>query len=126
MRLDINPSAQVNVTYGENNTASTHNFHLGSTGCSGDATTGEVVTCSNENLVHVSLTGYSATAGHGAAVVLDLAKLMVGADINTDNGVKVGCMSFPNDPECPVLFNNLGLPYGGTAATSTQSVFSVE
>ncbi len=126
MRLDIKPTAQVNVTYGENNTASTRNFHLGSTACSGDATTGEVVACANENVVPVSLTGYSVTNTQGAEVVLDLDKLLVGSDINTDNGVKVGCMSFPNDPECAVMFNTLGLSYGATQATGAQTVFSIE
>ena len=126
MRLDIKPTAQVNVTYGENNLASTRNFHLGSTACTGDATTGEVVNCANENVVPVSLTGYSVTNTQGAAVILDLAKLLEGSDINTDNGVKVGCMSFPNDPECAVMFNTLGLSYGEIPATGSQTIFSVE
>ena len=126
MRLDINPTAKVNVTYGDNNTSATRNFHLGSTACEGEATTGEVVSCANENTVPVSLTGYSAANGQGASVVLDLAKLLAGSDINTDNGVKVGCMSFPNDPECAVMFNALGLGYGTTAATGVQTVFSIE
>ena len=126
MRLDIKPTAEIDVTYGENATAKTLNFHLGSTGCTGDAQTGEIVSCTNPNQVPVSLSGYSVSADMGANVVLDYAELVKGVNINQDNGVKVGCMSFPNDPECPTMFSNLGMNYGTHQAAGEQTVFSVE
>ena len=102
-----------------------HNFHLGSTDCAAPApgengTTG----CNSPNRVEVNLPGFLAEADE---VVVDLAALFADSDLdaNTEQ-TAVGCMSFPDDPECDPIFSRLGLPYGAIPANpGVQSLFSV-
>jgi hypothetical protein len=35
-----------------------------------------------------------------------------------------GCMSFPNDPDCPAIMNTLGLAYDGKEPTGAQQFIS--
>jgi hypothetical protein len=42
-------------------------------------------------------------------VVLDLAVLFAATDLTRDQGGAVGCMSAPDDADCPALFERLGL-----------------
>ena len=41
--------------------------------------------------------------------MVDLSALLAGSDIGHDQGMAVGCMSGPDDPECGPVFERLGL-----------------
>lgn len=98
------------------------NLHLGSTGCTGPMPmAGEVDGCMNGNRLDVELTGFdplTTTIGSDIAPVLE----GVGMMTNTE-GTPQGCMAGPTDPECDVLFDNLGLSWGGEAASGPQQLF---
>lgn len=91
-------------------------LHLGSTGCDGDPLTGGVTRCDAANRMEVSLDGIDPLT---QTVVVDAAEVFSGSDL-TSNEMAPGCMSGPMDPECPAIFERLGL-----AAGSTQRLFSV-
>jgi uncharacterized repeat protein (TIGR04052 family) len=93
--------------------------HVGSTGCDGDPVTGGVTTCSSPNRVDVALDGFDPTR---APVTFDLQALLSGNDLDVDAGGAPGCMASLVDPECPAIFDRLGLP-GGTTPTPRPSVF---
>lgn len=124
MRLDMNPTLL--VTKPDTTTTKTFNLHLGSTGCTGDATTGAVVTCTSPNRPSVALSGVKVTGSTTSTVVLDYAKLIAGTNINIDTGGAVGCMSAQDDKDCPAIFGNLGLPHSLNSSTGTQQAFSVQ
>ncbi|MEZ5534615.1 MAG: metallo-mystery pair system four-Cys motif protein [Thiolinea sp.] len=129
MRLDINPASKVQLGYDVNGVteANTYFFHLGSTGCEGDPVTGEIVSCGSPNHPQVELTdGFSVNNLTSSTVVFDYAKFVAGVNLNVDMMAPSGCMSGPMDPECVTLFNHLGMKHGSTAATGSQTVFSVE
>jgi hypothetical protein len=44
-------------------------------------------------------------------------------DVNA-TGTSPGCMSFPNDPDCPAIMGALGLAYDGVAAPGMQRLIS--
>jgi uncharacterized repeat protein (TIGR04052 family) len=125
MRLDIKPSQQ--VTKADGTKTATFNFHLGSTGCSGDPVTGQVVTCTAPNRPAISLSeGFTVnTANKTSTVVLNYASLVENVNINLETGGAVGCMSGATDPECPGFFEQLNLPLGTSPAPGTQHAFSV-
>lgn len=128
MRLDVKPTQ--GVTKADTSKVATFNFHLGSTGCTGDATTGQVVSCTAPNRPTISLTqdfSVNSTTNKTSTVVLDYAKLIMGVNINLETGGAVGCMSGATDPECPAMFSNLGLahPLATSGSTPIQQVFSV-
>ncbi|WMP19005.1 MbnP family copper-binding protein [Thiothrix lacustris] len=125
MRLDVNPTAL--VTKLDTTTTKTFNLHLGSTGCTGDATTGAVVTCTSPNRPSVTLDGVKVTGTTTSTIVLDYAKLIAGTNINIDTGGAIGCMSAQDDKDCPTIFNNLGLPHLlGSTTNTTQQAFSIQ
>ncbi len=124
MRLDVNPTALVTKT--DATTTKTFNWHLGSTGCTGDATTGAVVTCTSPNRPAVKLDGVKVSGATTSTIVLDYAKLMAGTNINIDTSGAIGCMSAQDDKDCPAIFSNLGLPHLLSSSTGTQQVFSVQ
>ncbi|MGV3623782.1 MAG: MbnP family copper-binding protein [Archangium sp.] len=97
-----------------------HNLHVGSTGCMAGATPNTVSSCTAENRARITVTGFNTENG---VVVLDLAKLFEGSDLDTNQAGAPGCMSGATDPECAPIFQRLGLPFGGNAAV-TQTVFS--
>lgn len=128
MRLDVNPSKSVtlpdSVTKG-----ATFFFHLGSTACTGNPTTGQVVSCTYPNRPTITLdSGFSVTNNKTSAILLDYAKLIDGVNLNYEtDGKPYGCMSGQADPECPVMFNNLGMTHSLSSTTSPQQqVFSVQ
>lgn len=125
MRMDVNPTNL--VTKLDATTTPTFNLHLGSIGCTGDATTGQVVTCTSPNRPSIKLDGVKVTGTTTSTVVLDYAKVIAGTNIDIDTGGAVGCMSAQDDKDCPTIFNNLGLPHllGSTTGT-TQQAFSVQ
>lgn len=124
MRLDVNPTKL--VTKLDATTTKTFNLHLGSTGCTGDATTGAVVTCTSPNRPTVKLEGVKVTGTTTNAIVLDYAKLISGTNINLDTGSAVGCMSAQDDKDCPAIFDNLGLAHSLGSSTGTQQTFTVQ
>lgn len=125
MRLDVAPSKKILDSTGI--AQSTYFFHLGSTGCTGDATTGQVVSCTAPNRPAVTFnSNFKITHLTTSTIVLDYAKLVEGTNLNLDASSPIGCMSGVTDPECGLLFNNLGLAWGSQAATKTQQIFSIQ
>lgn len=96
--------------------ANTLMVHLGSTGCQNDSA-GQTQ-CVNPNTVEVELTSFDPAKNQ---VAVDLAALLAGSDLSTD----MICMSTPSAPECGPIFQRLGLPQGGIAA-SQQAFFRVK
>lgn len=87
-------------------------FHLGATGCTGDARMGTRV-CANTNLPEIALDVASEEALGAGAIVADLADLFATTDLDVDAGGLAGCQSSESDPECATIFAELGLR-GGT------------
>lgn len=104
--------------------ASGFSVHLGSTMCASpsrtEAPSGE---CANPNRMVVTFDRFDIAK---QMVVADIGAVLAGAnvDINTPK-TPPGCMSFPNDPDCPPVMGALGLPYGGQAAPGPQRLFTV-
>lgn len=97
------------------------NVHLGSTACDGDPAMGGTTTCSNSNRVDVELPDFDPTT---SVVEFDVARLLESATLSTNTPMTApGCQSFPSDPECPPVFDNLGLGYGGMPPSGPQTVF---
>jgi uncharacterized repeat protein (TIGR04052 family) len=106
--------------------------HIGSTGCKGNPATGEIVACARENRFAVSFDRFDPKTQR---VELDFTRLFEKSDLLADKGGAVGCMSGPDDPECPAIFEALGLnlvesaPGAGDAGKQTKpgasSVFKV-
>ena len=96
--------------------------HLGSTGCSPTGPTNPATSCANPHRVTVEFRGFDYES---QVIVADVGRLLAGSDVsrNTPSTAK-GCMSFPNDADCPAVMNRLGLSYGSSAAGS-QVLFSV-
>jgi hypothetical protein len=100
------------------------NLHLGSTGCTSAGMTDPPASpCANPNTMDVSLSGFSADTN---TIVLDPAPAFADVDVSANTAATApGCQSFPNDPECDLVFPHLGLAYGSTPA-GTEAVFSVQ
>lgn len=86
--------------------------HIGSTGCKGNPATGEIVSCAHENRFSVVLDRFDAKKQR---VEFDFTRLFEKSDITVDKGGAVGCMSALDDPECPAIFEALGLNLADTA-----------
>ena len=80
--------------------------HLGSTGCTGNPATGEIVACLRPNRFTVTL-GHIDLATQ--RVQLDLATLFKSTDLSIDQGGAIGCMSGFDDPDCSGIFEQRGL-----------------
>lgn len=122
-KIEVNPVG--GVTKADSTTASTFNFHLGSTGCTGNPASGETVSCASPNRMAFHFHAFDPTT---QKIILDLAKLYAGTTLNTDSSGAVGCMSGKTDPECAPLFQALqidletGLPID---EGHKQTIFSV-
>lgn len=110
-------------------TAAVFNVHLGSTGCTGakpedNPAAGQVASCSNPNRLDF---GFDAFNPATQAIALDVAALLGGNDVTTNGGGALGCMSFAGDPDCPAVFERLGIDWatGLTTTTASQQVFKV-
>lgn len=98
-------------------------MHLGSTGCDGDVAAGGTTMCTNPNRVAVDFADFDP---QNDVVIADFAALVEGADLERNqNGTPVGCMAGPMDSDCTPLFDNLGLPFGGSEP-KPQTFFSVD
>jgi uncharacterized repeat protein (TIGR04052 family) len=80
--------------------------HIGSTGCKGNPATGEIVSCAHENRFTVTFDRFDPKTQR---VEFDFTRLFASSDILADRGGAVGCMSALDDPECPAIFEALGL-----------------
>lgn len=96
-------------------TAKTFNFHLGSTGCTGNPVSGETVSCSAPNRALVKLAAFDPAT---QKIALDLKALLAGEDITQNAAGAAGCMSGGTDPECGPIFRALDL---GWSADGTGS-----
>jgi uncharacterized repeat protein (TIGR04052 family) len=100
-------------------------FHLGATECTGDVVGG--FSCGYANIAEVAL---SLDPGRDE-IVVDLARLYDGVDLAApvDHAVDSvpGCMAFSGDPECPGMFDAVGLAFESTTpAGAEQTMFGVE
>lgn len=105
------------------------NVHLGSTGCTSEAsTTSPDAPCTRPNLATIELTGFDPAAG---ALTLDLGALLTGVDLSADTPESPpGCMSSPSEPDdCTPTFSSLGLDFATGACAADcdgQTAFEVE
>jgi uncharacterized repeat protein (TIGR04052 family) len=100
-------------------------MHLGSTGCgmTNDPTTPPEEPCTNENRVEVEFDAFDAA---NDVLVADIAALVDGAPLDENaEGTPAGCMAAPDDSDCGPIFDNLGLPFGGSTPDA-QQFFSIE
>lgn len=99
-------------------------FHLGAETCSGASNT--AITCKYPDLPIVALNGFVANK---TKVSLDLATLLADSNLDAQPDPMVdpvtGCMSSTGDPECPPLFNKLGLAFESNDPGPTQTFFAV-
>lgn len=117
-RIDIKPEGGITRPSDEAFSSTTFNFHLGSTGCSGDPSQEEEVECTNPNRISYRL---DFNPDSNDTIVFDLAKLLENSNLSSDQAVASGCMSGATDPECQAIFTAIGL-----SEDSEQSIFSVE
>ncbi len=104
LSFDIEPAG--GITKPDGSKARTWFVHLGSTGCTGNPATGEIVACLRPNRFTVTL-GHIDLATQ--RVELDLATLFKSTDLSIDQGGAIGCMSGFDDPDCSGIFEQLGL-----------------
>ncbi len=103
--------------------ASGFSVHLGSTMCASPSRTqAPGAECANPNRVAVAFERFDVAT---QTVVADMGAVLAGANVDV-NAPKTspGCMSFPNDADCPPVMGALGLPYGGQAAPGPQRLFT--
>jgi uncharacterized repeat protein (TIGR04052 family) len=97
-------------------------LHLGATACEG--TPGAGYTCSAGNAPVITINDFAVGTDE---VTFDVGKMWSSVDI--DNQIDFqsdfvqGCMAFEGDPECPAVFEKLGMAPDGTPA-GIQTVFA--
>ena len=124
MRLDVAPIGGISRPSDANFSSTAWNFHLGSTGCTGDPALNQVVTCSNSNRPEVTLSNFNLNTSR---IRIDYAALVEASVLGLDEGGPAGCMSGKTDPECNPVFPRIGLSLdtGNADASIVQKVFSV-
>lgn len=101
------------VTKADGSKTKTWMVHLGSSGCKGNPATGEIVSCARDNRFSVLFDRFDPKTQR---VQLDLTALFKNTDLLIDKGNAVGCMTALDDPECPAIFEAVGLNLAETAA----------
>lgn len=98
--------------------ASGFSVHLGSTLCASPSRTQAPTACKNPNRIEVNLADFDIKKNQ---VVVDIGRVLAGANVDA-NAPKTspGCMSFPNDPDCPAIMSAMGLSYDGKAPAGPQ------
>lgn len=122
LQVEVNPAGGV-VRSGNAAPGRSFMVHLGAAGCKGNPVSGETVACDRPNRMEVRLDSFNPTSQR---VVLDLAALYAGSNIQRDGGGALGCMSAPTDPECAPIFSALGIDQASgqsVAGGSRQTVF---
>ena len=124
----------MNATVSDGSEEGDSYMHVGSTGCAAD---GELAlenqdSCEFVNTPHVEIDAFDLAAD---SVALDLAALVAGLDFLSPiydpdtfevigEGVGVECHSSPDQPDCPVLFDNFGVEIAtGEASAANNLVF---
>jgi uncharacterized repeat protein (TIGR04052 family) len=98
-------------------------LHIGATGCMGDPTMMEAVTCTNPNIAEVSLDGFDFKT---QKVVVDYAAVVADIDFANPGGGAPGCMSGVDDVDCEPIFAGFGLVLDTGLPTDGQTLFRVE
>lgn len=84
--------------------------HLGSTGCTGGGALQPPTSCASPNRAEISLSGFN--PDH-SVIAADLKALLSASDVDANEpDTPPGCMSDPNDAECPAIFAAFGLEDG--------------
>lgn len=96
-------------------------LHLGSTNCEADVD-GNITGCGQPNRPSVTLDSFDWAQD---TIVLDVADLLVKANLDADVAGPPGCMSAPTDVECEQYFEPLGIPWAG-GTIPAQTAFSVQ
>lgn len=99
--------------------------HLGSTGCTGNPSSGEMVSCSNPNVGGVELSNFDASSD---TIVFDLGAVVAATDFTKpDGGGATGCLAGKSDPECGPILERLGVDLAtGAPKPATQVAFKVK
>lgn len=105
--------------------------HVGSTGCTGDATLGEVVACSKPNRPEIALAGFDHDT---SKIVVDWGALFADLSVaapsaaceDVEGEPSCACHSFGPEPLCGPLFGTLGLDWSSGEAAAGQSIFRVQ
>jgi uncharacterized repeat protein (TIGR04052 family) len=119
-KIEVTDPAGVPGTWASN----TFNFHLGSTGCTGNPANGETVACVAPNRMDFQFASFNPAA---QKIAVDVQALVAGTNITVNQAGAPGCMSGGTDPECLRVFEALaidwkangtgtGLPLNGGAA----------
>lgn len=128
--FDVMPEGGISLSDGT--TGNKWNIHLGSTGCEVNPDPNayeeteevpEVTPCGAPNRPTITLP-INAVALNDAAIQIDYAKLISDNNLSVDDGVKAGCISFVDDPECAGVFENLGLSWKNSVPQA-QTVFTI-
>lgn len=103
--------------------ASGFSVHLGSTVCASESRTQPASACRHPNRVTVRFDRFDAAT---QTIVADIGDVLASANVD-ENAPKTspGCMSFPNDADCPPIMAALGLPYGDRTDPGPQRLFKV-
>jgi uncharacterized repeat protein (TIGR04052 family) len=89
-------------------TAKVFNFHLGSTGCTGNPASGQTVACQAPNRMSLRLGNFNAAT---QKIAVDVKALVAGTDITRNGAGAPGCMSGGTDPECLKVFEALAVDW---------------
>ncbi len=99
-------------------------FHLGAEACTGASA--DSITCKYSDLPIIALSSFQAKS---TQVTLDLATLFADSNLDAVNDPTVdaipGCMTSTMDPECPPLFDKLGLAFESNDPGPAQTFFGV-
>jgi uncharacterized repeat protein (TIGR04052 family) len=86
----------------------TFNFHLGSTGCTGNPATGQTVSCVAANRMDFHFHAFNPVS---QKIAVDLNALVAGTDVTVNQAGAPGCMSGGTDPECLHVFESLAIDW---------------
>ncbi len=99
-------------------------FHLGAMNCTGAVMTD--INCKYPNQSTITLGGFTPSS---SVVTMDLATLFADSDLDAQvdgmTDLVPGCMSGPDDPECPALYSKVGLTFQSNDAGPAQTFFTV-
>jgi uncharacterized repeat protein (TIGR04052 family) len=99
--------------------AKVFNFHLGSTGCTGNPAVGDTVGCTAANRMDFRLASFNPGT---QKIAIDLRALVAGTDITRNVSGAPGCMSGGTDPECLKVFESLAIDWRADGTGSGQPV----
>lgn len=91
-----------------------YSVHLGSTGCQ-DSSQSSLFGCANPNRPQITLLDFNPSKN---VVIVDLAEFLATSDLNTNAAdTPNGCMSAPEDGDCTIIMESLGLSTPNTEQT---------